>query len=43
MACENLTQLRQKLAEVLSTITPAEIASITSYTFILEALFSAAS
>ncbi|WP_017315683.1 hypothetical protein [Mastigocladopsis repens] len=35
--------LRQKLAEVLETITPEVIASLTSYDFILEALFSAAS
>jgi hypothetical protein len=41
--CKTLTQLRQKLAEVLETITPEVIASLTSYDFILEALFSAAS
>ena len=41
--CSSLTQLRQKLAEVLKTITPSMIASLTSYDFILEALFSAAS
>ncbi|MCJ8283757.1 MAG: hypothetical protein MJK14_29260 [Rivularia sp. ALOHA_DT_140] len=41
--CKNLDQLRQKLAEVLKTITPEMIASLTSYNFILEALFSAAS
>ena len=41
--CQSLTQLRQKLAQVLETITPEVIASLTSYDFILEALFSAAS
>lgn len=41
--CSSLTQLRQKLAEVLKTITPSMIASLTCYDFILEALFSAAS
>ena len=41
--CKTLTQLRQKLASVLETITPEHIASLTSYDFILEALFSAAS
>ena len=41
--CQTLTQLRQKLADVLEAITPEEIASLTSYDFILEALFSAAS
>ncbi len=40
--CQNLTQLRQKLTQVLETITPEVIASLTSYDFILEALFSAA-
>ncbi len=41
--CSSLSQLRQKLAEVLQNITPSMIASLTSYDFILEALFSAAS
>ncbi len=41
--CKTLCQLRQKLTEVLETITPEVIASLTSYDFILEALFSAAS
>jgi len=40
--CQTLAQLRQKLADVLA-ITPEQIASLTSYDFILEALFSAAS
>lgn len=40
--CSSLTQLRQKLSAVLETITPETIASLTSYNFILEALFSAA-
>ncbi|MGI2908758.1 hypothetical protein AABK37_40845, partial [Hassallia sp. VBCCA 56010] len=40
---QTLAQLRQKLAEVLETITPEVIISLTSYDFILEALFSAAS
>lgn len=41
--CKTLAQLRQKLAEILNTITPDLIASLTSYNFILEALFSAVS
>lgn len=41
--CQTLAQLRQKLAQVLEAITPEQIASLTSYNFILEALFSAAS
>jgi hypothetical protein len=41
--CKTLCQLRQKLTSVLETITPEVIASLTSYDFILEALFSAAS
>jgi len=41
--CQTLAQLRQKLADVLIAITPEQIASLTSYDFILEALFSAAS
>ncbi len=41
--CKTLNQLREKLASVLETITPEIIASLTSYNFILEALFSAAS
>ncbi len=40
--CNTLTQLRHKLASVLENITPEEIVSLTSYDFILEALFSAA-
>ena len=40
--CQTLTQLRQKLADVLEAITPEEIASLTSYDFIFEALFGAA-
>jgi DDE superfamily endonuclease len=39
----NLTELRQKLTQVLEAITPEDIISLTSYDFILEALFSAAS
>ena len=41
--CKTLAQLRQKLAEILETITAEMITSLTSYEFILEALFSAAS
>jgi hypothetical protein len=41
--CQTIAQLRQKLAEVLETITPEMIASLTSYNFILSALFSASS
>ncbi|MBD6618962.1 IS630 family transposase, partial [Komarekiella sp. 'clone 1'] len=37
------TQLQHKLTDVLKEITPEMIASLTSYDFILEALFSAAS
>nr|WP_231510549.1 transposase [Fischerella sp. PCC 9605] len=40
--CKTLTQLRHKLAEILEHITPDIIISLTSYDFILEALFSAA-
>ena len=40
--CKTLAQLRQKLASVLEAITPEQIASLTSYDFILEALFGAA-
>ena len=40
--CQTLAQLRHKLTEVLEAITPEQIASLTSYDFILEALFSAA-
>ncbi|NMG21406.1 hypothetical protein [Brasilonema bromeliae] len=36
-----LAQLRQKLTEVLETITPEVIIFITSYDFIRQALFSA--
>ena len=41
--CKTLVQLRQKLALVLEAITPEQIVSLTSYDFILEALFSATS
>lgn len=41
--CHSIPQLQQKLTDVLLTITPETIASLTSYNFILEALFSAAS
>ena len=40
--CQTLDQLRQKLTDILETITSEQIASLTSYDFILEALFSAA-
>ena len=38
-----LGELRERLNEVLQQITPEEISSLSSYTFILEALFYAAS
>ncbi|MEH2277540.1 MAG: transposase [Nostoc sp.] len=41
--CKTLTQLQHNLTDVLKEITPSMIASLTSYDFILEALFSAAS
>ncbi len=41
--CKTLTQLQHKLTHVLQEITPEMIVSLTSYDFILEALFSAAS
>ncbi len=41
--CKTLTQLQQKLTDVLKAITAKTIISLTSYDFILEALFSAAS
>lgn len=41
--CVSLSQLRQKLTKLLKEITPERIISLTSYNFILEALFSAAS
>jgi len=41
--CVSLDQLRHKLSELLAAITPERIISLTSYGFILEALFSAAS
>lgn len=41
--CKTITQLQHKLTDVLKEITPSMIASLTSYDFILEALFSAAS
>ncbi len=40
--CKTLAQLQQKLTDVLKAITPKTIISLTSYDFILEALFSAA-
>lgn len=40
--CNTLAQLRQKLTHLLQEVTPDQITSITSYDFILEALFSAA-
>lgn len=40
--CHTLAQLRQRLTELLANITSDVIASLTSYDFILEALFSAA-
>lgn len=40
--CNTLAQLRQKLASLLAEITPEQITSLTSYDFILEALFGAA-
>ncbi|MCT7952993.1 transposase [Ancylothrix sp. C2] len=41
--CDSLIQLRHKLSELLQAIIPDQIISLTSYDFILEALFSAAS
>lgn len=41
--CNTLAQLRQKLRSLLAESTPEQIASLTAYDFILEALFSAAS
>ncbi|ARV58789.1 hypothetical protein BZZ01_09180 [Nostocales cyanobacterium HT-58-2] len=41
--CKTLSQLQQKLTDALKEITPSMIASLTSYDFILEALFKAAS
>lgn len=41
--CDSLIQLRHKLSELLQAIIPEQIISLTSYDFILEALFSAAS
>lgn len=40
--CKTLAELRQKLTDLLKEITPDQIASVTSYDFILEALFGAA-
>ncbi len=40
--CVSLVELRQKLSDLLEGITPERIISLTSYDFILEALFSAA-
>ena len=41
--CPSLEQLRQLVASELEAIAPERIASLTSYTFILEALFGATS
>ena len=41
--CPSFDQLRQLLASELEAIAPERIASLTSYTFILEALFGAIS
>lgn len=41
--CDSLIQLRQKLSEIIAQISPEQIISLTSYDFILEALFSATS
>lgn len=41
--CADLEELRQRVASELDKISPERIASLTSYNFILEALFSAAS
>lgn len=38
-----LQHLRERLQQVLDQITPAQISSLSSYNFILEALFYAAS
>ena len=38
-----LQQLRERLQQVLEKITPEQICSLSSYNFILEALFYAAS
>ncbi len=38
----SLTQLRQRLNQILEELTPEQVASLTSYDFILEALFYAA-
>ncbi len=40
---ENLTQLRHRLQEEFQKLTTQQVASLTSYDFILEALFYAAS
>ena len=40
--CNTLFQLRQKVASLLAEITPEQITSLTSYDFILAALFGAA-
>jgi hypothetical protein len=40
---ENLTQLRHRLQEEFQKLTTEQVASLTSYDFILEALFYAAS
>jgi hypothetical protein len=39
---DNLTQLRQRLEQEFQQLTPEQVASLTSYDFILEALFYAA-
>jgi hypothetical protein len=41
--CADLEELRQRVASELNQISPERIASLTSYDFILEALFGAAS
>jgi len=40
---ETLLQLRERLNQVLEQITPEQIISLSSYNFILETLFYAAS
>jgi hypothetical protein len=38
----SLSQLRQRLKQILAALLPTQAASLTSYDFILEALFYAA-
>lgn len=40
--CESLDQLRERITTALDALTPEQIISLTSYDFILEALFGAA-